>query len=110
MIDIFTRHGVCAHCEQPIHSVGRSAIHTDTDMFTCEGGHAEFLSTENTEGYREVIFQEGYDQGVDDTQEEVNQAFRDGRREYARALYKWLEPRLAEPGVLDELLDKLADD
>lgn len=110
MIDVFTRHGVCAHCEQPIHSVGRTAIHTDTDMFTCEGGHAEFAVGESAEQIRDEAYEVGYQQGVDDTEAENDRAWQNGRRELARDLYKWLKPRLAEPGVLDDLLDRLADE
>lgn len=114
MIDVFTRHGVCAHCEQPIHSVGRTAIHTDTDMFTCEGGHAEFLSTDVVEGARQTIFDEGYDEGYDtaerDMQGDADRAYEKGRRELAEELREWIEAHRHKLLTLDDLLDRLADE
>ena len=109
MLDIFTRHGVCAHCEQPIHSVGRSAIHTDTDMFTCEGGHAEFAVGESAEQIRDEAYEVGYQQGVDDTESKADQAFRDGRRELARELYKWIKSQDRDAAFSDDFVDQLLD-
>lgn len=114
MIDVFTRRGVCANCEQPIHSVGRSAIHTDSDMFTCEGGHAEFLSTDMTEGAREAIFNEGYDEGYNEAERELDGAadlaHEKGRRELAKELCEWISIHKIEAAIIDLLLDRLADE
>lgn len=108
MIDTFTRYGVCANCDTPIHEEGRSAIH-DTGQYRCANneGFAEFAVTDSANTIRDEAYEVGYESGSD-------KGWQDGRAEYARDLYRWLdkENRAGTPTdqIIEQLLDRLADE
>lgn len=109
MIDIFTRHGVCMHCELPIHADGRAPIHTDSNHYRCSWGgtFAEFLSSDTAE----EMLRKGYEEAANDYEDQIEESYNngwdEGRKDLRRELIHWLESHQKETGVIDQLLDRL---
>lgn len=108
-----TRHGVCMHCELPIHMAGRSPLHTDTEQYRCAAGgtDAEFLTADTSQEATRKAYEQGYEEAEAELEDKADDAYdegcRDGRAQLKRELIHWVETHRKEAAVIDQLLDKL---
>ena len=113
MTNILSRHGVCMHCELPIHAAGRSPIHTDTGQYSCAlgGAFAEFLTTDTSQAAIRQAYDEGYEEAESELGNKMDDAYDDGwvegRAALKRELIHWVETCRKETAVIDLLLDEL---